>query len=114
MATKIQTGRKPSNTPIGANCANYKRTIPPAPLKPAHPKSIEEIAACSYWTKSARGVVKLPAMDARVETVIKAMSREPRDRLSIGTLSRIVNLSPGRVYQLFKKETGRSPMQYFR
>jgi transcriptional regulator GlxA family with amidase domain len=53
-------------------------------------------------------------MDARVEVTIKMMHRSMADRVSLTLLSRSVNLSPGRLRELFKKETGRSPMQYLR
>jgi transcriptional regulator GlxA family with amidase domain len=56
----------------------------------------------------------LPAVDARVQTAIETMHRLLSDRLSICTLSKSVNLSPARLRQLFKEETGRSPLQYLR
>jgi len=51
-------------------------------------------------------------MDPRVETVISVMRQRLAYPLSIQMLSKRVNLSPTRLRQLFKKETGRSPMQY--
>jgi transcriptional regulator GlxA family with amidase domain len=51
-------------------------------------------------------------MDARVEVTIKTMHQSLADQVSLILLSRSVNLSPSRLRQLFKKETGRSPMQY--
>jgi transcriptional regulator GlxA family with amidase domain len=51
-------------------------------------------------------------MDARVESVIKIVRRGVGDQLSLRILSRSVNLSPSRLRQLFKMETGLSPMQY--
>lgn len=53
-------------------------------------------------------------MDARVQVVITALCESTADRISMWTLCRKVNLSPSRLRQLFKKETGRSPMQYRR
>ena|SRR5260370_634449 len=53
-------------------------------------------------------------MDARVQAAISTMQRSLADRLSMIVLSKSVNLSPARLQQLFKKETGRSPMQYLR
>jgi len=53
-------------------------------------------------------------MDARVTAVIGVMHGSMADQLSIGTLSKRVNLSATRLRQLFKRETGRSPMQYLK
>ena len=36
------------------------------------------------------------------------------DQISISALSKNVNLTPARLRELFKKETGRSPMQYLK
>ena len=54
------------------------------------------------------------AADIRVKTVISTMESSLTDRLSLNTLSAKVNLSPARLQQLFKLETGRSPMQYLK
>jgi len=53
-------------------------------------------------------------MDARVEIIIYVMRQGLADQLSVGILSKQVNLSPARLQQLFKRETGRSPVQYLR
>jgi hypothetical protein len=53
-------------------------------------------------------------MNARVTAVISVMHGALADELSIATLSKRVNLSPARLRQLFKTETGRSPMQYLK
>jgi len=53
-------------------------------------------------------------MDARVKTVIRKMREFGDDHLSIDGLSKSVSLSPTRLRQLFKNETGRSPMRYLR
>src|SRR6266481_3053915 len=53
-------------------------------------------------------------MDVRVEVTIKTMHHSLADQVSLVILSRGVNLSPSRLRQLFKNETGRSPMQYLR
>jgi len=53
-------------------------------------------------------------MDPRVKAVIGIMVELVADQASVRTLSRSINLSPSRLRQLFKKETGRSPMQYLR
>src|ERR1700730_17615955 len=53
-------------------------------------------------------------MDARVAAAISLMNDRLTDRLSIKKLSIHLNLSSTRLRQLFKKETGRSPIQYFR
>jgi len=53
-------------------------------------------------------------MDKRVSAVIEMMRRQATQQHSIGTLSKAVNLSAARLRQLFKTETGRSPLQYMR
>ena len=53
-------------------------------------------------------------MDARVKATIGSMQRSLAGQLSMIALSEGVNLSPARLRQLFKKETGRSPMEYLR
>jgi AraC-like DNA-binding protein len=53
-------------------------------------------------------------MDPRVKIAISMMRHLRADESSMHSLCRIVNLSPARLRQLFKKETGHSPMQYFR
>ncbi len=53
-------------------------------------------------------------MDTRVKSVINIMRRGLPDDLSIRILSKAVNLSSARLRQLFKKDAGRSPMQYLR
>lgn len=51
-------------------------------------------------------------MDIRVTATINLMHEFLADPLSIRTLARNVNLSPTRLRQLFRKETGQSPMEY--
>jgi|SRR5882762_3018018 len=51
-------------------------------------------------------------MDPRVESVINIMREGLGDHLCIRMLSKSVNLSPARLRQLFKRDTGRSPMEY--
>lgn len=53
-------------------------------------------------------------MDARVAAAISLMHELLTDQFSIGAFSKHVNLSPDRLRQLFKKETGQSPTQYLR
>jgi transcriptional regulator GlxA family with amidase domain len=53
-------------------------------------------------------------MDARVTIAIEMMRNSIAEELSTRRLSDRVNLSPMRLRQLFKKETGRSPMQYLK
>jgi len=53
-------------------------------------------------------------MDARVATAIGIMRDSLVGLVSVSVLSRRVGLSPTRLRQLFKRETGRSPMQYLR
>jgi transcriptional regulator GlxA family with amidase domain len=53
-------------------------------------------------------------MDARVEITIRTMCQSIADHLSTAALARSVNLSPARLRQLFKEETGQSPLQYLK
>lgn len=51
-------------------------------------------------------------MDPRVAAVIGVMRESLIERVSVGALSKRVNLSSTRLRQLFKREIGRSPLQY--
>jgi len=53
-------------------------------------------------------------MDLRVKAAINKMHETLNAPLSIQELSRSVNLSQGRLRQLFREATGRSPMQYLK
>lgn len=53
-------------------------------------------------------------MDARVKHVVELFAVELSRSLSEEAVSRQVNLSPARLRQLFKKETGLSPMRYLK
>jgi AraC family transcriptional regulator of arabinose operon len=53
-------------------------------------------------------------MDHRVAKAINLMREAMTDQVSIQGLSRAVNLSPGRLREVFRRETGRSPIQYLR
>jgi two-component system response regulator YesN len=53
-------------------------------------------------------------MDARVEAVIDLMHQSGGIQFSMCDLSRRVNLSSTRLRQLFKRDTGLSPLQYLR
>jgi transcriptional regulator GlxA family with amidase domain len=53
-------------------------------------------------------------MDARVKRIISIMRQSVGNQLSSPVLSKSVGLSPGRLRQLFQRETGRSPMEYLR
>ena len=53
-------------------------------------------------------------MDLRVKAAIDIMHQSVAAQISVSALSSRVNLSSARLYQLFKKETGRSPRQYVR
>jgi transcriptional regulator GlxA family with amidase domain len=58
--------------------------------------------------------VIFPRMDPRVKAVISLMHQRLADRLSLQILCKSVNLSVNRLQQLFKRETGRSPVQYLK
>jgi transcriptional regulator GlxA family with amidase domain len=53
-------------------------------------------------------------MDARVKKAIEVIRQSVTGDLSVRQLSGVVNLSPSRLRQLFKVETGLSPFQYLR
>jgi transcriptional regulator GlxA family with amidase domain len=53
-------------------------------------------------------------MDQRVLTVIALMKHDPRQALPLSRLAQSVNLSPTRLWYLFKTETGSSPSRYLR
>ena len=53
-------------------------------------------------------------MDARVTAVVGMMPHLMAERLSMADLSKRVNISPSRLRQLFKMETGQSPTQYLK
>lgn len=53
-------------------------------------------------------------MDWRVQSVIRLMQEDLSRELSLGEMSRSVNLSPWRLCHLFKTETGVPPLQYLR
>jgi transcriptional regulator GlxA family with amidase domain len=82
--------------------------------------SIEPVAARAAMrfcqtSEAEMGDLDGPAtMDARIDTAINAMRRSLATRQPIRVLSSLVNLSPSRLRELFKKETGRSPMQYLK
>jgi transcriptional regulator GlxA family with amidase domain len=56
----------------------------------------------------------LLVMDARVTAAISMIDRLAATQISIRAVSESVNLSPRRLTQLFKAETGISPRQYLR
>jgi transcriptional regulator GlxA family with amidase domain len=51
-------------------------------------------------------------MDPRIKYLIGLIEERLVNELSDQVLSKMVNLSPGRLRQLFKQETGLSPKQY--
>jgi transcriptional regulator GlxA family with amidase domain len=53
-------------------------------------------------------------MDARVQAVLSLMRQSLAGEVSMLVLSKSVNLSHARLQQLFKKETGQSPLKYLR
>ena len=53
-------------------------------------------------------------MEPRVKRIIEIAEKCFADTLSVRTLSSSVNLSPPRLRQLFKEETGLPPMQYIK
>jgi|HubBroStandDraft_6_1064221.scaffolds.fasta_scaffold113371_3 AraC-like DNA-binding protein len=69
---------------------------------------VKATASAPHESKASPG----SAMDPRVERVIGIMNEHLADHLSEQNMSRSVNLSPSRLRQLFKKETGVSPMRY--
>jgi transcriptional regulator GlxA family with amidase domain len=57
---------------------------------------------------------ELALLDRRVAAAIGVMRESLAGQVSVSTLSKHVNLSPTRLRQLFKVETGCSPMRYLR
>ena len=53
-------------------------------------------------------------MDQRVQKVITVMEHGFDQQLSVTDLAKAVNLSPWRLYHIFKSETSVSPQQYLR
>jgi AraC-like DNA-binding protein len=53
-------------------------------------------------------------MDQRVLTVIALMKHDPRQALPLSRLAQTVNLSTGRLWYLFKTETGSPPGRYLK
>lgn len=53
-------------------------------------------------------------MDTRVKHVIELFTRQLGAKHSEKMLARSVNLSPARLRQLFKEETGLAPIQYLK
>ena len=53
-------------------------------------------------------------MDSRVEAVVSLMGQFMGDKLSISALSSCVHVSHVRLRQLFRQETGISPIKYLR
>jgi transcriptional regulator GlxA family with amidase domain len=53
-------------------------------------------------------------MDQRVDVVIALMKTNLHRKLSLGEMGKSVNLSPPRLRQIFKAETGVAPLPYLR
>jgi AraC family transcriptional regulator of arabinose operon len=58
--------------------------------------------------------IGLPAMDRRVLKVISLMEHDLDRHLSVAELAKAVNLSPDRLFHIFKSETNVAPLQYLR
>jgi transcriptional regulator GlxA family with amidase domain len=71
---------------------------------------VEQVCATSATMYSFREV----NMDPRVLTVIALMKHDPRQALPLSRLAESVNLSPTRLWYLFKAETGSPPGRYLR
>lgn len=53
-------------------------------------------------------------MDHRVQKVICLIKQNLRRELKLGEMAETVNLSPSRLYQIFKTETGMPPTRYLK
>ena len=53
-------------------------------------------------------------MDQRVLTVVELMRNSLHLELSLDTIARSVNLSPSRLHNVFKNETGSTPAKYLK
>lgn len=74
------------------------------------PGSVLACLAEERWIDESRPEPK----EARVRKVLEVMQLSLAERWSIPRLSRLVNLSPSRLRQLFQREIGRSPLQHLR
>jgi transcriptional regulator GlxA family with amidase domain len=99
-AKKTPHLERPRNTRAGANCESSKKAT-----RRAVPRQCISVS---------KGQVNSVAMDVRVKAVIQTMDQLIANQLSISSLSKDVNMSPSGLRQLFKRETGHSPMRYLR
>jgi transcriptional regulator GlxA family with amidase domain len=53
-------------------------------------------------------------MDQRVQKILTLMKKDPKRGLTLNEMAESVNLSPSRLYQVFKTETGVPPTRYLR
>jgi AraC-like DNA-binding protein len=97
--------------PVGTNCANFKsRTTRQKTDMPG--RTLKRNVGSAASAKC--GADEVLSVDARVKAVIGLMNNSPGGQGSTRGLGTQVNLAPVRLRHPFKKETGRSPMQYLR
>jgi transcriptional regulator GlxA family with amidase domain len=53
-------------------------------------------------------------MDQRVQKILILMRTDPTRGLTLDEMAKVVNLSPSRLYQVFKTEVGVPPTRYLR
>ena len=53
-------------------------------------------------------------MDQRVQKILTLMRKDPKRELTLNEMATSVNLSPSRLYQVFKSETGVPPTRYLK
>jgi len=53
-------------------------------------------------------------MDQRVQKILTLMRKDPKCELTLNEMAESVNLSPSRLYQVFKSEIGVPPTRYLK
>ena len=113
---------KQNNTSAGANCGSCE-TPPEEDIEKLTSRDcalVERKLGCSNVVPAAVGARQAPrgatldVMDARVVEVIRILNDSLAGKVSVSSLSKKVNLSAAQLRQLFKKDTGQSPMRYLK
>jgi YesN/AraC family two-component response regulator len=73
-------------------------------------ETISEIAAVRK--RPSVVAVGSPKVDSRIQRVINFMEANLHRRITLGQLARIINLSPGRLVNVFRTEVGYPPIEY--
>src|SRR5260370_13790580 len=73
-----------------------------------------ELIAALMNPQTSEHFIRTDSMDQRVHAVIAFMRENLHRRLSVQEITQTVNLSPSRLREVFKKETGTSLVRYLR